>query len=67
MKVKATNHLIQTIGSIQVERVIGTVFDLPENDAVAAHAAGVVEIIETKPQLQNANNRKTKVVKMETK
>jgi hypothetical protein len=62
MKVKALTHVFQTIGSLKVERVIGTEFDLNEDDAVAGHAAGVVKIIDGQP-LHHASNRLTKVEK----
>lgn len=64
MKVKALFHVIQTVGSLSVERVKDTVFDLPETDAVAAAAQGLVSIVEvqtSKPH--NAKNRQTRVVK----
>jgi hypothetical protein len=62
MKVEALTHVQQKIGSLTVERVQGTHFDLNDNDAVAGEAAGIVKIIEGKP-LHNANNRLTKVEK----
>jgi hypothetical protein len=42
MKVRATFHIQQTVGSLQVERVAGTVFELPDSEASAAIAAGIV-------------------------
>ena len=69
MKVKALLELTQTLGSLQVNRYINTVFDLPEDEAVSAQAAGLVDIVPGQASLpSNAHNRKTKVVKnMETK
>lgn len=69
MKVRALNHLRQTVGSLSVERVLNTVFDLQENEAVQAAAAGLVIIIGAgETTTTSAKYRKMKVVKdMETK
>jgi hypothetical protein len=62
MKVKSLLDIQQTIGSIQVQRVINTEFELNETDAIAGETAGVLKIIDGKPT-HNANNRLTKVEK----
>jgi hypothetical protein len=70
MKVRATFHIQQTVGSLQVERVAGTVFDLPDAEATAAIAAGIVtaalgatptlKVTPTKGKVSVAANRETK-------
>jgi hypothetical protein len=45
MKVKALFHIIQRVGSLSVERVKDTEFDLPEDEAIQAAAQGLVKVI----------------------
>jgi hypothetical protein len=56
VKVQALNHIHQQVGSVSVERVLGSVFDLPLKDAIAASEAGLVLLLEpvptSKPKLE---------------
>jgi hypothetical protein len=64
MKVQSLFHIIQTVGSLSVERVKDTVFDLPDDDAVKAIAAGLVRAVQLPANAPlNGNGRKTKVQK----
>lgn len=69
MKVRALNHLTQTVGSLAVLRPMSSVFDLDENEAVQAAAAGLVIIVGAGDVTPTAAKyRKTKVVgNVETK
>jgi len=60
MKVRALNHIIQKVGTLSVERVLNTVFEVDEDTAVKAIAAGLVEAAEAASPKKIAKNRETK-------
>lgn len=60
MKVRALNHLRQTVGALSVERVLGTEFEIDDETGVAAVTAGLVAPLEPVKPSKQAKNRETK-------
>ena len=64
IKVRSTRHLVQRLGTLEVERPAGYEFLLDEESATLAQSAGVIEILEnpktTSPTRASAKNRETK-------
>jgi hypothetical protein len=65
MKVRALNHLRQTVGSLSVERVVNTIFEIDDETGLAAVEAGLVvavedEVAKPKRSYYTPKNRETK-------